>query len=510
MYLKKIVVLFLVPMIIVLGQSVHQKQNEIFKRDYGKITDSHIPKQNNTKFNPDKVNAIKTVFGYLPWWNYITDNYNHRPELINRIAVFSFEADSLGNLTPPPLWPWNDILNYEIMMWPLDISVIMTVTSFNGEHINGFLRNNSIRQNLIRNIKEHLGIMSGVNIDFENLEDEDKGEYIVNFMKELSDSVKKDRPGAEISFAAPSYGYGLWNFKGLAEACDYLFIMCYDFYGSWSTTTGPSSPLTGTFFSVTKIFEEEYKDVPPEKLIMGVPYYGNYWKTDSSFPYAEVTPYNPDSTYNDWQDFVVYDSAHTLSMLYNKSWDNISQTPWITWQDDSWNQVWYDDSLSLSLKYDLALQKNLKGVGIWAIGYDGNREELWSLIRDKFKTTSAPQIETKPTGFVLFQNYPNPFNPSTTIEYTIPNVKTTRRVVFTTLKVYDILGREIATLVEEYQQPGEYSVKFDVETHQGASLPSGVSAKGGYASGLYFYTLIIRDTSPRSVFQETKKMLLIK
>ncbi|MEW6193547.1 MAG: glycosyl hydrolase 53 family protein [Bacteroidota bacterium] len=142
------------------------------------------------------------------------------------------------------------------------------------------------------------------------------------------------------------------------------------------------------------------------------------------------------------------------------------------------------------------------------------------VFNDSTGTSVDDDISQVPTEFYLYQNYPNPFNPSTTIEYSITNVETTRRVVFTTLKVFDILGREVATLVNEYQQPGKYSVVFNVETrHQprrdrvstgGESLPSGVSAKGGYASGVYFYTLMIRDTSLRSVFYKTKKMLLIK
>ncbi|MEW6194716.1 MAG: S8 family serine peptidase [Bacteroidota bacterium] len=111
--------------------------------------------------------------------------------------------------------------------------------------------------------------------------------------------------------------------------------------------------------------------------------------------------------------------------------------------------------------------------------------------------------EEIPTQFKLYQNYPNPFNPSTTISYAIPDVETTRRVVFTTLKVYDILGKEVATLVNQFQQPGTYSVQFDVETLRATSLPSGV----------YFYTLRVGDSSPDksgSEFMETKKMVLIK
>ncbi len=99
--------------------------------------------------------------------------------------------------------------------------------------------------------------------------------------------------------------------------------------------------------------------------------------------------------------------------------------------------------------------------------------------------------ETIPTKFSLAQNYPNPFNPTTTIEYSIPNVsaKDFSPQQNVQLKIYDVLGREIKTLVNEKQSLGNYSVKFDA-----SGLPSGV----------YFYTLRVGD------FVATKKMILMK
>jgi hypothetical protein len=90
---------------------------------------------------------------------------------------------------------------------------------------------------------------------------------------------------------------------------------------------------------------------------------------------------------------------------------------------------------------------------------------------------------TVPSEYKLYQNYPNPFNPSTNIRYQITNSK------FVTLKVFNILGKEIATLVNEKQSAGTYEVTFD-----GGSLPSGI----------YFYRLQTGD------FSEVKKMVLIK
>jgi len=100
----------------------------------------------------------------------------------------------------------------------------------------------------------------------------------------------------------------------------------------------------------------------------------------------------------------------------------------------------------------------------------------------------------------LSQNYPNPFNPSTIIKYQIPNNKTQN----VSLKVFNILGKEVATLVNKKQSPGVYQVEFDASTSSatGKALPSGV----------YFYRLQAGDASTGSAqsFTETKKMILLR
>ncbi|MBI1936629.1 MAG: T9SS type A sorting domain-containing protein [Ignavibacteriales bacterium] len=122
----------------------------------------------------------------------------------------------------------------------------------------------------------------------------------------------------------------------------------------------------------------------------------------------------------------------------------------------------------------------------------------------QIKTITDLEDQNKlPEQFSLSQNYPNPFNPSTTIEYTIPNVETgyIPSLQHVTLKIYDILGREVATLVNEEQLPGKYVVRFDVTqiSNMRYDLPSGI----------YFYTLRVDDSSLRSELQ-TRKMVLTK
>ena len=106
-------------------------------------------------------------------------------------------------------------------------------------------------------------------------------------------------------------------------------------------------------------------------------------------------------------------------------------------------------------------------------------------------TTVGVMSESKgniPAVFQLAQNYPNPFNPSTTIQYTIP-ASPKRNAIFVSLSVFNMLGKKVATLVNEDKMPGNYEVNFDASD---------------LASGLYFYKLTVGQNTI------TKKMILLQ
>src|SRR5690606_37911630 len=96
-----------------------------------------------------------------------------------------------------------------------------------------------------------------------------------------------------------------------------------------------------------------------------------------------------------------------------------------------------------------------------------------------------------PRTVQLYNNYPNPFNPSTKIRFSIPNViaSETRQSALTTLKVYDVLGNEIATLVDEEKSAGTYEVNFNA---------------AGLASGIYITTLQVNS------IRLSQKIILLK
>jgi hypothetical protein len=142
--------------------------------------------------------------------------------------------------------------------------------------------------------------------------------------------------------------------------------------------------------------------------------------------------------------------------------------------------------------------------------WNDNQTGIHQAYTSKVVITSVKELLSEtPTMFSLEQNYPNPFNPSTTIEFHIPEARSQKSEVrIVTLKVYSMLGQEVATLVNEELKPGSYNVPWDA-----AGIPSGV----------YFYRLSACQTSRHKArdandaaggqageFTETKRLILMR
>ena len=125
---------------------------------------------------------------------------------------------------------------------------------------------------------------------------------------------------------------------------------------------------------------------------------------------------------------------------------------------------------------------------------DGNENQVWegSPTDDYVATIIIPKLTSvsalnEPEQYNLYQNYPNPFNPSTKIAYSLD------KSGFVTIKIYDVLGREITTIVNEHKKPGSYEANFNAST-----------SNKTLTSGVYFYKLQVNN------FTECKKMVFAK
>jgi len=133
-----------------------------------------------------------------------------------------------------------------------------------------------------------------------------------------------------------------------------------------------------------------------------------------------------------------------------------------------------------------------------ALGRDGVLHLVWNTLGQgsggtyyskRAIYTHASLTETLPISFALFQNYPNPFNPSTTIQFSLP------RASNVTLKVFSMLGQEVATLLNEEKAAGSYKIDWNAE---------------GLSSSVYFYRLTASAVEGRQAFSHVRKMLLVR
>lgn len=220
--------------------------------------------------------------------------------------------------------------------------------------------------------------------------------------------------------------------------------------------------------------------------LFGITYKDNYYNNDYDNPIPTL--------YRTTDGGVNFNSFQISTAGYPNDFEFLPGNPNFVWFVTSSN-LYYSQDMGETWTEHYIMDSDIMGRDIvfvddnhgWLLCDNGRvyyTENNGSIITDVDE--NSPSII--PTSFQLMQNYPNPFNPVTKINYCIPDVGT-RHDMPTILKVYDILGNEVATLVDEQKSPGIYQVEFN-----GTNL----------SSGIYFYTLQAGN------FTETKKLVLMK
>lgn len=183
------------------------------------------------------------------------------------------------------------------------------------------------------------------------------------------------------------------------------------------------------------------------------------------------------------------DDYHRFALM----WDE-EKMIWLF--DDIWYFIFPINSTTLSaFQKNQFMLLNLAVGGNWPGNPDGTTVFPQTMTVDyvrvyQLQTTGVKENNSvKPEEFSLEQNYPNPFNPATTIKFN------TATEGFVTLKVYDIMGRETALLINEHKPAGQYEAKFDA-----LNIPSGI----------YYYTLTLNSADGKQNYSDTKKMILLK
>jgi len=344
---------------------------------------------------------VREVFGYAPYWA-----LSHESEwdysVLTTVAYFALQPNPDGSLaqTGGQWTGWNsaeltDMIN---RAHAAGDRVVLTLKSSDDGTIN--LVDSTNRQALINSTISAIQSknLDGVNVDFEaaassNFPDLQAG--LSTLAADLSQQVHAKWPKAEVSFAtyagSASWDGGVFNIGQIAPAVDALFVMAYDsVFSNLSGQAGPNAPLNGWTYNDTVDVQQYLTKAPASKIILGVPYYGYRWSTVSGAPYASTVS---GATAEGFAAAVTDLSCAHPSL--SQSWDSTGASPWASWWSPSANdpcgdnlgtpqELYYDDANSLGLKYDLINQNNLRGAGIWALGYDSGRTDLWGALHTHF------------------------------------------------------------------------------------------------------------------------------
>jgi spore germination protein YaaH len=430
-------------------KGIHQTESEYYSTI---IKDAPAPDDKGSAF-PSTLHKkgsgalTRMVLGWHPYWAASSAHLNYDYDALSHIAYFSYEVDTAtGGYSTIRGWNTTSIIDYAHQR---GTKVLLTVTNF-GSARNTELLSDTIKQIHLLNTLIPLLISrngDGVNFDLETVSVSQRNN-LVDFMQRAVTMIKAELPDAEISMATPAVDWsGSWDLKKLSEICDYLIVMGYNYYYGGSSTAGPVAPLAGENYNITRTVNTYLTaEVAPEKLLLGLPWYGYDWPVTGASRKSSTTGTGTSR---------VYSAAETLATQYSKTFDELTSSAWVSYTSASlWRQLWYDDSESLIMKYDFADSKNLAGIGIWALSYEGTHNEIWSGIHNVYSPEEAEET-------TIIRIFPNPVYGTAEIEFSLFD----REQV--TLKILDINGRERINLVDEERDAGFYTEEFNSATLKG-------------------------------------------
>ena len=231
-----------------------------------------------------------------------------------------------------------------------------------------FLNNTDARDNAIRQLLAFAALykLDGINIDFENLRDNDKG-ALTQFVRELAPLLREQELVVSIDVnTLPCY-----DRKALGEAVDYVALMAYDQHWKGGGVAGSVSQVSWA----DRIVGTFLKDVPAEKLILGVPFYTRLWKETPKDGKIELT--SQALSMESMEEFLKENKAQ-------KSWDSESGQFYSEFvKDGATYKVWLEDEKSMNLRTSLVHKYELAGAAAWRLDFEA--PGIWSVINRNLK-----------------------------------------------------------------------------------------------------------------------------
>ena len=434
----------------------------------------------------------REVFGFLPYWEVNSSTLSIQYDKISTIAYFGVGAKGDGTLmklnsngtvtTGWGGWTSSKMTSIINKAHTTGTRVVLTIQSFawntsGADRQKQLLGSSTNRLRLARSIVAAVRDRGadGVNLDFEPLVT-GYGPQFTALVRTIRAEFDKVAKGYQITFDTLGFigNYPIEDATAPGGA-DALFVMGYDYRTSAHSPVGSIAPLSRTGYDIRETVAAYTARIPASKVILGVPYYGRAWSTDTALLNAKNisgVKYGASAT-------VVYTSALPYFTSYGKKYDTKEQVAWTAYRRENctatygcvnpWRQLYIDDARALGAKYALINEYNLRGAGMWALGYDGTRTDLWQAIMDAFVTDTVPPTISSSATSSLYVS-PNGDGRYDTVTVTMAVTGLVRWGYAIAPVVSGVVGANIRSGTVENKT---VKLVWDGQAHDGVTVPDG-------------------------------------
>ncbi len=343
----------------------------------------------------------KEVFGWHPYWmGNAWENYPF--ELLSTVSYFSYKIDpATGSYSnPEQIKDWRNTALIDSAKLK-KTKILLTVSSHGRSNNNQFLGDRGKWSVLMDSVTQLIKDRNadGVDLNFEQLpymKRERFNLFVKQFREQLDNQINGKKPIISITLPAVD-SREIFDVVQLQKHADLMVIMGYD-YNTGNQIQGAVAPLRsveGVDISLNNTVSFYLNNgIDAQKTVLALPYYGSMWTGDLDENGEVNSKFERKVTYRE-----------VMNLFSNKDIANSNTSPFLdkesmtnyfnlTYPDNSSKEIWFDDDFTLGKKFDYAISQNLKGVGVWALGYDNGYEELWDVIDDRF--ASKEKIVTNP------------------------------------------------------------------------------------------------------------------
>lgn len=385
----------------------NREQPLVFTSPESQILSAEI----NAPTSNQQPNTSYQIFGFLPYW-LLNQSEHLQYNSLTHLAYFGIEFDENAKIKTHEPDGSRELGYYRLQTSSTVSNIIQNSHANNIQPILvvKILNNDSIEAatdpaNSDQVISQILELttqysFSGINIDFEYIHTPPRTtqQNFTKFIKKLRQEIDVNCQMSDVKCSLtvdiyPDTGtkqsQRLWQLTDLAPLVDHFIVMGYDYHRTTSPQAGPVAPIHGAPYKWDEDLMHSLaaitKLVPPQKLILGTPFYGYEWETYTDQPHSTTLPHTGRlATYSRVQNLLETCPLNPKPCILSFDPDALSPYLIFSLNGEEHHQIWYENPQSLRYKLQLIKESDMAGLAIWALGYESPHPDLWQTISEGF------------------------------------------------------------------------------------------------------------------------------